>query len=213
MKKFASVLLSLSCLVLSACGGGSPGPAVIVAFGDSLTENKGQFVTPSEHWTVKLKEQITASGVDANRSVTVVNEGIGGENSDDALLRLPGVLATYKPTHIILTHGTNDIPPFCCGYFAQPQANLEAMAALAKAAGVKVIMGEFTLKVYGSDIQAGYTNMYVQAAKNSKSTYVNLVKDIPYDGSNYQDDGVHFKDAAQEAIKSNLVSALFPLLD
>jgi acyl-CoA thioesterase I len=213
MKKFSSVILCLSALLLSACGGGSPGPAVIVAFGDSLTENKAEFVTISEHWTEKLKTQITASGLDANRTVEVIDEGIGGENSDDALKRLPGVLAKYKPTHIILTHGTNDIPPFCCGYFAQPQANLEAMASLAKQAGVIVIMGEFTLKVYGDDISKGYTNMYTQAAKNSNSTYVNLVKDIPYDAVNYQPDGVHFMDAAQEAIKNNLVSALFPLMN
>ena len=213
MKKISSLLLALSLLLLSACGGGSPGPAVIVLFGDSLTENKGQFVTPSEHWSQKLKAQITASGLDANRTVTVINEGIGGENSGDALLRLPAVLAKYKPTHILLTHGTNDIPPFCCGYFAQPQSNLEAMAGLAKQAGVKVIMGEFTLKVYGNDIENGYTNMYVSAAKNTKSTYVNLVKGIAYDTTNYQPDGVHFMDAAQEAIKNNLVAALFPLMD
>lgn len=186
---------------------------MVVVFGDSLTENKAQFVTPSEHWTVKLQQQITANGLDAKRTVTVINEGIGGENTDDALLRLPGVLAQYKPTHIFLTHGTNDIPPFCCGYFGQPQANLEAMAALAKKAGVKVIMGEFTLKVFGDDIANGYTNMYVQAAKNSKSTYVNLVKNLPYDAGNYQPDGVHFTDGAQEAIKNNAASALFPLLD
>ncbi|MEX1167741.1 MAG: hypothetical protein WEK74_12910, partial [Hydrogenophaga sp.] len=115
--------------------------------------------------------------------------------------------------HIILTHGTNDIPPFCCGFFGQPQANLEAMAALAKQAGVKVIMGEFTLKVYGTDIAAGYTNMYAQAAKNSKSTYVNLVKDTPYDGGNYFPDGIHFRDASQDSIKNSAASALFPLLD
>lgn len=213
MKKITSALIGLSCLVLSACGGGSPGPAIIVAFGDSLTENKAEFVTPSEHWTEKLKAQITTSGVDANRSVSVINEGIGGENSDDALKRLPGVLTKYKPTHVILTHGTNDIPPFCCGYFGQPQSNLEEMAKLAHAAGAEVIMGEFTLKVYGKDIEAGYTNMYLTAAKNSVSSYVNLVKNMAYDGSNYVKDGIHFKDEAQEAIKNNLVTVLFPMLN
>lgn len=214
MKKFATFLASLSFLLLTACGGGdSPSNAVIVAFGDSLTENNGQFTSTSEHWTEKLKTQITVSGLDAGRTVTVINEGIGGENTTDALKRLPGVLATYKPTHIILTHGTNDIPPFCCGFFAEPQANLEAMAKLAQASGVKVIMGEFTLKLYGSDIAAGYTDMVTKAARNSSSTYVNLVAGIAYDASNYNADGLHFNNGSQEAIKSNLVNALFPLLN
>ena len=185
---------------------------MIVLFGDSLTENNGQFASTSEHWSVKIKNQITASGFDAKRTVTVINEGIGGENSSDALARLPGVLATYKPTHIILTHGTNDIPPFCCGFFAQPQANLQAMAALAKQAGVIVIMGEFTLKVYGTEIANGYTDMYVKAAKNSNSVYVNLTNGIPYDSANYNADGLHFSNGSQEAIKNNATAALFPLL-
>lgn len=213
MKKIYFILLTLSLSLLSACGGGSPGPAVIVVFGDSLTENKGEFVTPSQHWTVKLKEQITAAGLDAKRTVTVINEGIGGETTGGGLNRLPGVLAQYKPTHIILTHGTNDIPPFCCDYFGEPQQNLEIMAELARKAGAKVIMAEFTLRAYGGDIANGYTNMYQQAAKNSKSTYVNLVKDTPYDGGNYFPDGIHFRDASQDSIKNSAASALFPLLD
>jgi acyl-CoA thioesterase-1 len=211
MTKLRSLLLTLAIALLTACGGGSAEPKVVVMFGDSLTDNNGEFVTRSQHWVEKIKAQITANGLDANVSVTVVNEGIGGENSQEALDRLPGVLAKYKPSHIVLTHGTNDISPTCpqCAEIIT-RPYLEAMAQLAKDAGVRVIMGEFTLKAYGSEVQQAYSVAYQKASQNSGSTYVHLVAGIPYDLSNYQFDGIHFTDGAQEAIKNNLAAVLFP---
>jgi acyl-CoA thioesterase I len=211
MKFLSTLVLSISALLLSACGGGgSSGPAVVVAYGDSLTENKGQFVTPSEHWTERLKAQISAEGI---TSVTVINEGIGGEDSQRALDRLPGVLANYKPTHIILTHGTNDLPPNCLEcpeVITRPY--IESMAKLAKDAGATVIMGEFTVKYLGGGLAQAYTVAYQTAARNTDSTYVNLVAGLPYDLSNYFPDGIHFTDAAQETIKNNIASVLLPML-
>ncbi|MCB2018480.1 MAG: hypothetical protein KDF54_13365, partial [Hydrogenophaga sp.] len=214
MKKLTTLLALLSALMVSACGGGgNSGPAVIVAYGDSLTNDAGQWVTPSELWVEKLKAQIQADGLNEKREITVINAGLGGEDSEAALQRLPGILANYKPTHILLMHGTNDIPPFCPGCpDAITRPNLEAMAALAKDAGADVIMGEFTLKSFGSEMAQNYTNAIVQAAANTKSGYVNLSAGIPYDDTYYQFDGVHFTDAAQELIKNNAAAALFPAL-
>ena len=215
MKKLPLLLASLSMLLLSACGGGSDSssPIVIVTYGDSLTNDRGQWVNPSELWVEKLKAQIQADGLNAKRSITVINEGKGGEDSQAALDRLPGVLANDKPTHILLMHGTNDIPPFCpeCPeVITRPY--LESMAKLAKDAGAQVIMGEFTLKAYGGEIAQAYSAAYQQAAANSKSAYVNLSNGIPYDGTYYHYDGTHFTDAAQVLIKNNAASALFPML-
>lgn len=212
MNKLSTLLLSLSMLLLTACGGGgSSGPAVVVTYGDSLTNDAGMWVTPSEHWVERLKSAV--AGANLGRSVTIVNEGKGGEDSQAALDRLPGVLATHKPTHIILMHGTNDIPPFCpeCPDVITRQY-LESMAKLAKEAGAEVIMGEFTLKALGGEIAQNYSAAYQQAASNSRSTYVNLSNGIPYDGNNYHFDGIHFTDAAQETIKNNAAGALFPML-
>lgn len=213
MTKLRYLLLTLCITLLTGCGGGGSEPAVVVIFGDSLTDNNGRFVTPSEHWVEKLKAQIVADGLDAPASISVVNEGFAGENSQDALDRLPGVLANYKPTHIILTHGTNDISPTCpqcADVITRPY--LEAMAALSKEAGARVIMGEFTLRAYGSEVAQAYTNAYQNAAQNSGSTYVNMVAGIPFDLSNYNFDGIHFADGAQEALKNNIAAALFPML-
>lgn len=215
MKKLSTLLVSLSMLALSACGGGSDsgGAAVVVTFGDSLTNDRGQWVTPDQLWVEKLKAQVEADGLTAKRSITIINEGLGGEDSQAALNRLPDVLATYKPTHIFLMHGTNDIPPFCpeCAeVITRPY--LEQMAKLAQDAGAKVIFGEFTLKAYGGETAQAYTAAYQKAASNTKSTYVNLSNGIPYDGNYYHFDGTHFTDAAQVLIKNNAASALFPML-
>ncbi len=217
MNLLKALLVTLSLLVLTACGGGSSEddePVVILAFGDSLTANDAVFVTPSEHWIERLKAAITKEKLNVSRSVTVINEGIGGENSQDALDRLPGVLARYKPTHVILLHGTNDISPF-----SPESANditavyLEAMANVAKDAGVKeVIMAEFNLRAYGEFISNAYTVAYQKAARNTDSAYVHMTEGIPFDGVNYFPDGIHFTNGAQEALKNNLVSVLFPML-
>jgi acyl-CoA thioesterase-1 len=215
MIKLSTLLVSLSLVVLTACGGGSDPkePAVIMVYGDSLTHNNGVWVTPSEHWVERLKSAITAEKLDAERSVTVVNEGLAGENSLDALDRLPGALTAHKPTHVVLLHGTNDIPPFCpeCAEIIT-RPYLEAMAKVAKESGAEVIMGEFTLKAYGGAVAGAYTAAYQTAARNSESTYVNLVTNIPFDGTNYWFDGIHFTNDSQEAIKNNLSSVLFPML-
>lgn len=207
--------MSLSLLLLTACGGGSEprGPAVIMVYGDSLTANDGRWVAPSEHWVERLKAAITAEKLDAESPVTVVNEGLSAENSQDALDRLPLALATHKPTHVVLLHGTNDISPFCpecADVITRPY--LEAMAKLAKASEAKVIVGEFTLKAYGGGIAGAYTAAIQKAASNSESTYVNMVTNIPFDGTGYQFDGIHFTDGSQETIKNNLSAALFPML-
>ena len=94
MKKLSTLLVSLSMLLLSACGGGSDSSkaAVVVMFGDSLTNDRGQWVTPDQLWVEKLKAQVEADGLTAKRSITIVNEGLGGEDSQAALNRLPDVL-------------------------------------------------------------------------------------------------------------------------
>ncbi|MCG6869161.1 MAG: arylesterase [Gammaproteobacteria bacterium] len=72
--------------------------AVIVAFGDSLTQGIG---ADDEHAYPELLQK--------RIGVTVVNEGISGEITAAGLARLPGVLAAHNPDLVILLHGGNDI--------------------------------------------------------------------------------------------------------
>lgn len=214
--RLLSLLLSLS--ILSACGGGdgdeNPAPTqpvVIVAFGDSLTEGS-VFVTPGQRWVDKMARQIQADGVDAKASITVINQGVGGETAIRALARLPGVLATHRPTHIFLAHGTNDIWWDCPGCFARTQQALQQMVDLAKASGAKVILTDITFRLRGEAQAQAFSAMYTQTAQATNSTYLPIVADVPFNSINYHADLLHLKDAAQEAMKSNAIRALYPTL-
>ena len=216
MKIAKHLLLALTFAVLSACGGGSSDPAptqpaVVVVFGDSLTEG-GAYVTPGNRWVEKLGAQIKADGLDAKAPISVSNLGRSGETSTQALSRLPGILAARKPTHIILAHGTNDIWWDCPGCYDRTQDNLLQMANLAKAAGAKVIMGDFTFKIRGDAAAQSFSAMYTNVASATGSAYVQLINGIPFDSVNYHADRVHLTDAAQDAIEGNAAKALYAIL-
>lgn len=215
MRWMQAVLILVSATVMAACGGGDDEgrstPAVVVLFGDSLTENRGEFVTPSQHFETRLRGKISAEGLDRNAPITVVNEGIGGETTVGALRRLPNVLAAHRPTHVVIQHGTNDIWTRCGPCFNETRANLEQLAVIAKNAGAQVVFAETTFRLRGGGEAAAYTDMVQRAAQNTGSTYVNLVANVPYDGAHYSD-GIHFTDLAQEAMASSLAGGLFPLL-
>ncbi len=216
MSRMRAALIVAVATILVACGGdsddgGRTTPAVVVLFGDSLTENRGEFVTPSQHFETRLKARISAEGLDRTAPVTVINEGIGGDTTVGALQRLPNVLAAYKPTHIVIQHGTNDIWTRCGPCFDETRGNLEQLAVAARNAGAKVVFAETTFRLRGAGEAAAYTDMVQRAAQNTGSTYVNLVSNVPYDGAHYSD-GIHFTDLAQEAMTNSLAAGLFPLL-
>lgn len=213
----SSLHLLMAAAVLTACGGGTssaskPTQAAMVAvLGDSLT-NSGFYVTPGVGWVEKLAAQVKADGMDAQAAITVVNQGISGETTTQALARLPSVLATYKPTHVFLGHGTNDIWWECAGCFDRTQANLLAMAKLSIANGAKVTMTDFTFKIRGDAQAQAYSAMHANVARATNSTYLQIIEGVPFDTTHYHPELVHLKDAAQEALKNNAVRALYPQL-
>lgn len=200
---FKALASALALSLLAACGGGGGDEGasrnVVVLFGDSLADNNGRFVTPTEHWTEKLKAQRTDS--------TIVVSAVGGETTVRALQRLPSVLAAHRPTHIVLMHGTNDLWRECQGCYKATQENLEKMAAIARGQGVTVIFGEMTFKRFGGAVAGAYSNIYQSAASNTGSRHVNMVAGVPYDRANYHPDMVHFNNGAQTALKDSVVNA------
>lgn len=98
--------LGATVLLLWGCGedpGAQLSPlsedAVILAFGDSLTEGRGAS-RDSQSYPAVLEELIGRS---------VVNRGISGELSREGALRLPGVLDEVAPDLLLLAHGGNDL--------------------------------------------------------------------------------------------------------
>lgn len=95
--------LAAGAAVLTACGkrgprtAALPGAASVLALGDSLTQGVG--AAADQAWPSLLAE---ASGWQ------VVNAGVSGDTSAQALARLPELLAEHQPALVIVSIGGND---------------------------------------------------------------------------------------------------------
>ncbi len=101
--------------------------AVVLCFGDSLTYGTG--AEPGQGYPEELARLI-------NRPV--VNSGIPGETSGEALARLPGELDRTQPKLLILCSGANDILRHM--ELNQAAANLREMVRLAQGKGIGVLL-------------------------------------------------------------------------
>ncbi|TKI69436.1 arylesterase [Sulfurimonas crateris] len=100
--------------------------ATILAFGDSITYGFG--VAEEESYPAQLQKRV---------GVRVINGGVSGEESSEALERLPKLLE-QKPDLVILCHGGNDIIRKRSD--EKLKANLTQMIETIKASGAKVLL-------------------------------------------------------------------------
>jgi len=130
--RFAALSFWLLLALLAACGSEvkqdalPPGTAVL-ALGDSLTEGVG--VKREEAWPALLAEQT---------GWAVVNGGVSGNTSSEALQRLPALLDEHKPALVLVMLGGNDmlrkIPQ------QQTEDNLAKIIVLCRASGARPVL-------------------------------------------------------------------------
>ncbi len=101
---------------------------LIVCLGDSITY--GFPWGPQASWVTML-----GSYVDGE----VINQGINGNTTSNMLNRFERAVLKYKPSHVIIMGGTNDI--ICGESFDRISLNIREMVEKAEDAGVKVILG------------------------------------------------------------------------
>lgn len=90
---------------LSATGRHSDKPAIrIITLGDSITKGVRPGVTASQTFASLLNEKANQKG----HHVEVINVGIGGERTDQALLRLDRDVISKKPQIVTVMYGAND---------------------------------------------------------------------------------------------------------
>jgi acyl-CoA hydrolase len=125
-------LLLALVLTLAACGKAERLPAlppgsVVLALGDSLTAGAG--VTPEQAWPTLLAQRT---------GWQVVNGGVNGNTSGDALKRLPALLDEHRPALVLVTLGGNDmlrrLP------VQTLEENLGRLVVKSKAEGAQVVM-------------------------------------------------------------------------
>ena len=134
MRRRALLGAAAATALLGSCGkrrsaGVQPLPAgsVVLALGDSITYGTG--AAPESAYPAQLA-QLTG--------LHVVNAGVPGDTSAQALARLPGLLAEHQPALVIASIGGNDflrrLPE------ADTEVNLRRIAALAREAGAQVLL-------------------------------------------------------------------------
>src|SRR5271165_3913066 len=142
-----------------------PGPArddrpVIVAFGDSLTAGFG--ADAGKSYPDFLQQELDRRGL----RYRVVNAGISGETTTDALARLSAVSA-LKPVVVIVEFGGND------GLRGLPvsttRSNLDQIVVGLKGSGAAVLLAGMTLPPnYGPDYIASFQRVYSDLAAKDK---------------------------------------------
>lgn len=127
-----TAVLLLALVMSAGCGERGSGltqlraNAVILAFGDSLTRGTGAALNNSY------------PAVLANLTGRkVVNAGVPGEVTAQALKRLPAELDKHKPDLVVLIHGGNDL---LRRNSRETAANLREMIKLAREKGSEVVM-------------------------------------------------------------------------
>jgi len=124
-------LLAIVVLALAGCGEPAleplPRDAIILAFGDSLTEGVG---APDRAAYPAQLARLTGR--------TVVNAGVAGETTADGLARLPETIETHGPALLILLMGGNDV--LRNQDLAEAKRNLARMIEEAQAQDVAVVL-------------------------------------------------------------------------
>ena len=76
----------------------------IVTLGDSITKGVRSGVKPEETFAALVEAGLKKQGIAAQ----VINVGIGGERTDQALARLDTEVLSHKPRIVTIMYGTND---------------------------------------------------------------------------------------------------------
>jgi acyl-CoA thioesterase-1 len=127
-----AVWLTVLTLTLAACQGPAtlaplPKDAKVLAFGDSITYGLG--AAPDQSYPAVLETLIGRS---------VINAGMPGEITEDAVKRLPEALDRHRPQLMILCHGINDLMRPLPDWVISD--NLRAMIRIAQARRVGVFL-------------------------------------------------------------------------
>jgi len=188
-------------------GGG--GNRVIVVVGDSISAEFG--LARGTGWVALLGQRLAAQ----KPAWTVSNASISGDTTAGGLARLPTILKQRHPQIVVIELGGNDalrgLP------MSDTRKNLDAMAALAQAAGARVLLaGMMVPPNFGRKYQAEFGRMYADVAATRHAALVPFIfagiADRPDADTWFQADQIHPLAKAHPIILDNVWAQLEPLL-
>ena len=151
---------------LWAAAAASAAPPVVVAFGDSITEGYG--VERGQDYPAQLERALAAKGV----KIKMVNAGVSGDTTNNALDRVAAVIAA-KPALVILEFGGNDglrgLPP------SATRKNLSELIVRLQKSGARVALVGMTLpKNYGSGYLTKFEATFTGLAAEHRVTLIDV---------------------------------------
>lgn len=177
----------------------------IVCFGDSITAGRG---APAGHsYPDYLQKLLDSRGY----HYRVLNMGISGDTTKDAVARLPNVLAAH-PAIVVVELGGNDmlrgLP------ITATRANLDHVIAALKRAHVKVALAGITLPPnYGADYILSIQRTYADAAKKYRVPLLPFIYNHVYNVPGaIQPDGVHATAKGNALVAKNIFTLIQPML-
>ena len=197
----------LHCSLLAGVGWlAGPLPAAakgstLLVVGDSLSAEYG--LARGTGWVALLEQQLARE----KRTVRVVNASISGDTTSGGRSRLPALLKTHAPTHVVIELGGNDalrgLP------LAMTRDNLLAMARAAKAAGAKVLLVGMQLPPnYGARYGQDFAGVFADVAKAEGAALVPFLLAGVADGPDaerlFQPDRIHPLAAAHPKMLANV---------
>ena len=177
----------------------------VLALGDSLTAGYG--LSPAAAYPARLEAALR----DAGFAVRIINAGVSGDTSAGGLARLDWALAE-GPDAAIVALGANDglrgLDP------AATFANLDAIVARLKAAGVRVLLAGMKAppnlgREYGAEFGAVYARL---AAKHDVALYPFLLDGVAAEPALNQDDGIHPNARGVEVVVARILPFVKALL-
>ena len=185
---------------LSACSKPEtalPANSTVLILGDSLTQGVGAS-SAQTNYPALLKQQ---------SQWNIINGGISGNTSAQALARLPELLQQHQPKLVIISIGGNDFLQRLSN--SDTQANIAQSIALSQQSGAQVLLvavPELTLAA-----AVGHPNDHAMYAQLAQSHQVYLLEDAWSDvlaDDSLRADPVHANDAGYQAFSKLLVKRL-----
>jgi acyl-CoA thioesterase I len=205
LRRALTLFATLAPAVLMAYAAAQSRVPTIVCFGNSITAGYG--VAPGHTYPDYLQADLNARGY----HYRVVNQGISGDTTKDAVERLSSVLELH-PEVVIVELGGNDglrgLP------LATTRANLDTIVGTLRQAGSKVLLAGITLPPnYGPDYIRQFNAIFPEvAAKYHVTLLPMLYAHVYYVPDAIQQDGVHPTAKGAQLIAGNLRPLLLPLL-
>jgi acyl-CoA thioesterase I len=198
-------VLSVACSASSPTLPDSTSPPRIVVLGDSLTAGIG--LAQHETFPSRLQERVRTAGL----SHVVVNEGVSGDTTADALRRLDRALA-HGPEVLVVALGANDglqgVP------VATVERNLQTIIERARERNIKVLLcGMETLPSRGWEYTLDFHAIYPALAERHRIPLMPfLLAGVVGRPELNLADGWHPNAAGMRIIADNLWPYLEPLL-